>query len=66
MEAFQAGMLLSTMIEAMSVYAEIEAMKAANEFWAHRGYAQSYPEESFKEKANHLWALSNLAREQIK
>ena len=66
MEAFQAGMLLSTMIEAMSVYAEIEAMKAANEFWAHRGYAQSYPEESFKEKADYLRALSNQAQAQVR
>ena len=66
MEAFQAGMLLSTLIEAMSVYAEIEAMKAANESRAHRGETQAYPEESFKERADHLWALSNQAQSQVR
>lgn len=66
MEAFQAGMLLSTMIEAMAVQAEIEVMKVANEGRAQRGEVQAYPEEAFREKADHLLALSYQASEQVR
>ena len=66
MEAFQVSLLLSTLIEAMAVNAEIEAMNTANWLRQYREEAQAYPEEAFTEKANHLWALSNQAREQIK
>ena len=62
MEAFQAGMLLSTMIEAMAVNAYIEGMKAANSQFPED---QPYTEKDFKEKADHLWALSNQAQSQV-
>ena len=54
------------MIEAMAVNAEIEAMKTENRLRAYRGEAQAYPEEAFKAKADHLWALSNQAQNQLR
>ena len=66
MDSFQLGLLLQTMIEAMAVNVEVEAMKAANQDRERQGQVQAYPEETFKEKSGHLWALSNQAREQVR
>jgi hypothetical protein len=62
MEAFQLGMLISTLIEAMAASAEIEAMKAANQARESRGEAQAYPDEAFKDKADYLYGLSVQAQ----
>ena len=66
METFQVGMLLSTMIEAMAVNAEIEAMKAANLFRQCRGEVIAYDDDAFEEKAQRLWSLSNQAQAQVR
>jgi hypothetical protein len=66
MEVFQAGMLLSTWIEAMAVNAEIEAMKAANIKLLFEGFPPCHDDTAFQEKANYLWALSTQAQSQVR
>lgn len=64
MDEFRLGMLLSTLIEAMAVNAEIEMMKMANAAPRKWDEHQPFSVKDFKEKADHLWALSNQARNQ--
>jgi hypothetical protein len=64
MNGFTAGILLSTLIEAMAVMVEVAAMKTANKERAARGESPAYDEAAFREKVDHLWACSNQAREQ--
>jgi hypothetical protein len=66
MNGFTAGMMLSTLIEAMAVMVEVAAMKTANRERELRGESPAYDETAFREKVDHLWACSNQAREQVR
>ena len=63
MEPFQLGLYLQHLFEAMAVNAEIEAMKAENQYRESQGQSQAYPESAFQEKSQHLWGIANSVRE---
>jgi hypothetical protein len=55
---FRFAQVLSLNVEALAIAAEVEGMKALNQWREHRGEGQAYDEAAFLEKAELLWGVS--------